>query len=163
MDIHTTTILNDQNTSSSLFSRRKEFWDHLKNGDWASEGLTLEGDFPAPQVISGARWDTCTSLDQINYVKGKHWGQGWKVTKWLGLLGTALSISMATFTSGDNHRRNVREKSEHYILAQLGTSWSFFKADPSETVMPVPYLADQYEETRVFVKEFLYLFKQFTK
>lgn len=29
--------------------------------------------------------------------------------------------------------------------------------------MPVPYLADQYKETRVSDKEFLYLFKQFTK
>lgn len=29
--------------------------------------------------------------------------------------------------------------------------------------MPVPYLADQYEETRVSDEEFLYLFKQFTK
>lgn len=29
--------------------------------------------------------------------------------------------------------------------------------------MPIPYLADQYEERRVSDKEFLYLFKQFTK
>lgn len=29
--------------------------------------------------------------------------------------------------------------------------------------MPIPYLADQYEERRVSDKEFLYLLKQFTK